>query len=293
MNKDLIVVRQLPIIEDQLRAVKGKVEERVALALSMPCTEETKADVKKARTELSKEFADLERRRKEVKAAIMGPYTAFEVVYKECVADIYKLADLTLKARIDEVDKELRKKKEDAVRCYFDEYRQSLGIEEDLVSYEDAGIKVTLSASEKALKADAKAFLDHIDADLRAIDAMPNWDELLVEYRHTYDLPRSLAVVAERTKAREVEAARRAKTVEQQAAVERAVEKVDAVLPAPTPEPMAEQEAPLAPPTAAPSPEPEQAEKVYSTSFRVTGTIAQLTALKTFLTDGGYEYEQL
>lgn len=67
MENNLIVVKQLPIIEDQLRQVKASVDARVAQALALACTEETYKDVKKARAELNKEFQDLEARRREVK----------------------------------------------------------------------------------------------------------------------------------------------------------------------------------------------------------------------------------
>ena len=83
MENNLIVVKQLPIIEDQLRQVKASVDDRVAQALSLACTEETYKNVKKARAELNKEFQDLEARRREVKKAILAPYKGFEKLYKE------------------------------------------------------------------------------------------------------------------------------------------------------------------------------------------------------------------
>ena len=41
MENNLIVVKQLPIIEDQLRQVKASVDERVAQVLALACTEAT------------------------------------------------------------------------------------------------------------------------------------------------------------------------------------------------------------------------------------------------------------
>ena len=99
MENNLIVVKQLPIIEDQLRQVKASVDARVAQALALACTEETYKDVKKARAELNKEFQDLEARRREVKKAILAPYEAFEKLYKECAADAFTKADAELKPR--------------------------------------------------------------------------------------------------------------------------------------------------------------------------------------------------
>lgn len=89
MENNLIVVKQLPIIEDQLRQVKASVDARVAQVLALACTEATYKDVKKARAELNKEFQDLEARRREVKNAILAPYEAFEKLYKECAADAF------------------------------------------------------------------------------------------------------------------------------------------------------------------------------------------------------------
>ena len=68
MNNELIVVRQLPIIEEQLRTVRNTIQARVAAALDMECNEETYKEVKKTRSELNAQFRALEERRKAVKA---------------------------------------------------------------------------------------------------------------------------------------------------------------------------------------------------------------------------------
>lgn len=49
MSNELIVVRQLPVIEDQLRTVHDTIQARVSAVLEMECTEETYKEVKKAR----------------------------------------------------------------------------------------------------------------------------------------------------------------------------------------------------------------------------------------------------
>ena len=71
-STELIVVRQIPIIEDQLRSVKVQVEERVSSILSLVCTEDTYKEIKKERAALGKEYAAFEQRRKAVKAEIMA-----------------------------------------------------------------------------------------------------------------------------------------------------------------------------------------------------------------------------
>ncbi|OUQ79129.1 DUF1351 domain-containing protein [Flavonifractor sp. An100] len=284
-NENLIVVRQLPVIEDQLRQIKQNVELRVGEALSMACTEETRQSVKEARTVLNREFGELEARRKEVKAAIMAPYDAFEKVYKECAADIYRDADAKLKARIDEVETGLKRQKAEKVKAYFEEYRQSLGISAEYVPFYAAGINITLSASEKSLKTAAKAFLDRVSGELRIISTQERSDEILVEYLRDLDLPRAISTVDRRHKAMAAERERRQATAEQAEARDQAAKKVEAVV---------AEEPVMAPPAAVMPPEEEKEHnQIFSTAFKVTGTIDQLRALKQFLTDGGFEYEQL
>ena len=67
---ELIQVKQLPVIEEQLRSMKEQVEARTSEAMSLVCTEETVTAVKKARAELNSQFAELEEQRKAVKKAV-------------------------------------------------------------------------------------------------------------------------------------------------------------------------------------------------------------------------------
>ena len=74
---DLIVVKQLPVIVEQLHGIKAAAEEKVQDALSLACTEETVQVVKKRRAELNAIRKDLEARRAIVKKEIMAPYDSF------------------------------------------------------------------------------------------------------------------------------------------------------------------------------------------------------------------------
>lgn len=283
MNEELIVIRQLPVIEEQLKMVQEGVKSRVADVLSLACTEDTYREVKRARSVLNKEYAELEQRRKEVKKSILAPYEQFERVYKECAGDIYTAADATLKQRIGEVEDGLKAKKAAEVETYFDEYRDSLGIASDLADYAHAGIKVNLSDSTKSLKDRAKTFLDGVAGDLAMIETQEHREEILVEYRKTLDAARAITTVTERHRAIEQARARQEEAAARRASVEKTVEIVEeaAALSVPIAEPVAEVRE-------APAPE-----KVYATEFRVHGTLDALKALKQFLDDGGYQYEQL
>ncbi len=116
---ELIIVKQLPIIEEHLLALKQEIEEKADRAMNLVCTEDTVKEIKVVRTDLTKEFAELEDQRKFVKTKVMEPYEAFEKVYKDCVSEIYKKADKDLKTKIDEVEDGLKKEKENTVTEYY------------------------------------------------------------------------------------------------------------------------------------------------------------------------------
>lgn len=271
-KKEMIAVKQLPIIVEQLQQVKEEVAAKVDFALRLVCTEDTVKDVKKVRSELNKELAEYEASRKAVKKAILTPYEQFEVVYKDCVSDTYKKADTELKRKIDSVENELKAQKAAEVKAYFDEYLQSKGI--DFVTFESAHINVTLSASMKSLKEQAKAFIDKIADDLASIDTQEHKDEILYEYKQSLNVSNAITMVTYRYKAIEEAKAREEERKAREQAAAEAAAKVEAV----------------APPTVEPIAPPVEEEKTYTLKFTVRGTMPQLKALKEFLNNGGYDY---
>ena len=280
MSNEIIVVKQLPVIEQQLAQIKEQVAERVSAAMKLVCTEDTVKAVKKARTELNAEFKAWEDKRKEVKTAVMTPYEKFESVYKDCISDAYKAADKDLKQKIDEVEQELKSKKAAEIRSYFEEYLASKDI--DFVTYEQAGINVTLSASLKSLKEQAKTFIDRIVSDLALIETFTDLKtEILVEYKKSLNVSDAITGVKARAKAVQEEQARQEAEAEKRAAEAQRVEAIKAAIP----EAPAAVEAPTEQ-AAAPAPE-----KRYCIRFTVKGTKEQLIALKKFLNEGEYEYE--
>lgn len=276
-KKVMIAVKQLPIIVEQLQQVKEEVAAKVDFALRLVCTEDTVKDVKKVRSELNKELAEYEASRKAVKKAILTPYEQFEVVYKDCVSDTYKKADTELKRKIDSVENELKAQKAAEVKAYFDEYLQSKGI--DFVTFESAHINVTLSASMKSLKEQAKAFIDKIADDLALIDTQEHKDDILYEYKQSLNVANAITAVANRYKAFERAKAKEEERKAREQAEAEATAKVESVVEA------------VAPPTVEPIAPPVEEEKTYTLKFIVRGTMPQLKALKEFLNNGGYDYE--
>lgn len=288
MTNELIVIKQLPVIEDQLRQAKANIQDRVALALSLACTEDTYKEVKRERAALAKEYKALEERRKEVKRTIFAPYESFETLYKECAGDIYAEADRLLRERISEVEDGLRQQKTDDINAFFDEYRVSKGIDDGFVTFASSGIRVGMSDSRKSLKDKVAAFLDRIADDLALIATMDDKDEILVEYKNGLNVSRAVTAVSSRHKAIEEERRRREASAEERAARACAEAEVKSIaeeetqadlIPVPAPRPVSI------------PPEERGEDQELQTSFTVWGTLTQLKALKTFLTEGGYRYE--
>lgn len=282
MNNEIIVVKQLPEIEEHLQTIKTEVTERVNRALSLVCNEDTVKEVKAVRADLNKDLKSFEERRKAVKNAIMSPYEQFEAVYKECISDTYKKADTELKGKIDSVENSLKEQKAAEVFEYFNEYLQSKGI--DFVTFENAHINVTLSASMKSLKEQAKAFIDRICDDLSLIDTQEHKDEILYHYKKVdgmtfLNASKTIMLVNEKFKAIEAEKAREEERKAREQAEAEAAAKVEKVVET------------LTPPTSEPIAPPVEKEPVLTVSFKVSGTRAELKKLKEFLTVNNYKYE--
>lgn len=305
MIQDIIVVKQLPIIEERLREFKSEVDAKVAEAKSLVCTEDTRAQVKAYRADLNKQFAELEAMRKAVKDQIMQPYMAFEAIYKECVSDAMKSADTDLKKKIDAVESGIKQDKREQLEAYFVECCVGYGVPEDMVSIDRLGIKVNLSTTVSSEKKRIADSLQRISGEIQYINDMKYADEIMVEYRKTLNPISAAQTVEDRHKRMEEEQRRREaakREAEARAAtahqVELAVQEQEEV----------EQEEPdemLQMPTAKQLPQEEQPaiqgyietllqkekEKKYSATFTVYGTMDQLKALAGFLREGGYEYE--
>jgi len=272
MSNELIVIKQLPEIEEHLQTIKTLVTAKVEKALSLVCTEDTVKDVKVVRAELNKEFKEFEERRKAVKKAIMTPYEAFDTVYKDCVSDTYKKADTELKFKIDSVESELKEQKRNEVFCYFEELCEANSL--DFITFENANINVTLSASMKSLKEQAKTFIDRICEDLHLIDTQEHKDEILYEYKHSLNVSGAITTVVNRYKAIEEQKAREEERKAREQAEAEAAAKVTET---------------LTPPTAEPIAPPIEEEPILTLNFTVRATRSKLKELKEFLNNGGYE----
>lgn len=313
--QDLIVVKQLPQIEEHLKELSLEVEQKVENAKSLVCTEENVTTIKQIRASLNKEFKEVENQRKIVKEQILAPYMQFEEIYKMYISDKYKSADNDLKEKIDSTENELKNIKEQEIKDYFEEYKKANNI--DFVTYSQARINVTLSASRKSLKEQAKQFIDKIVDDLKLIDTQEHKAEILVEYKQSLNVSQAITSVTNRFKAIEEEKKKQEELKRKQ--LEEAQRRADESIRVQTEAtrqalenfiPKSEEKVvhiemdknheitqkgyeqlenvfnkPLE------KPREEKQEEILTLRFTVRGTRTKLRELKQFLENGGYDYE--
>lgn len=294
----VITLRQLPIIEEHLQLVKEKIEARTNQVAQMAVTEETRADAKKMRTELRKEFDAMETQRKRVKADIMAPYEHFETLYKEYVLDPYKKADAALEGQIKELERGIVEKKTAEIKDYFAELCKANNL--DWLKYEQLNLKVGLSTTVSGVKTAMTATVLQIAADAAELSQNADAAELLVEYQKSLNMALALSTVRARheqiERQRRAEEERRARIAEQKAAeqkVEQAIEMQREIV-----QPLVEE---LSAPATIEEPEPTalsepvcaESEQVFECRFLVRGTIDQLKALKQYMEKEKLTYESI
>ena len=285
-NQELIVVKQLPVIEEQLKTLSIEIDKKVENAKGLVCTDETVKEVKQVRADLNKEFKDLETQRKLVKEQVLAPYMQFEEVYKQYVSDKYKGADIELKNKVDNVEKELKTKKEQEIKDYFEEYKTANNI--NFITYEQTKINVILSASIKSLKEQVKAFIDKIVDDLKLIETQEHKAEILVEYKQTLNVSQSITVVTNRFKAVEEEMKRQEELKQKQ--LEEAQRIADENIKKQTEE-TKQAINNFKTTEVLQAPVREEQEEILTLKFIVKATRTKLKDLKQFLENGGYDYE--
>lgn len=194
----LMKITQNAIIEEQLKLISDDIQKRVDYAEKLVCTVDTIKDIKKQRAILRNQFSDLEIQRKQVKAEFQAPYLKFEKVYKELISDKYKSADIQLKRKIDSVESELKQQKENSLKEYFNEYCEAEGI--DFVKFEQVGLNINLSSTEKSLREQIKNFIDRIKSDIELIQHEEYFAEIMIEFTKHLNVSRAIIEVKDRHK---------------------------------------------------------------------------------------------
>lgn len=274
----LIVVKQLPVIEEHLLTLKDRWEQRALDAEAMVCTEETIQSVKAFRADTRKEFDEAEALRKAAKQAIMEPYNRFEAVYKECVTEPFQRTDSACSGKVSEVESSMKRRCEDGLREYFAELCAVHRL--DWLTYERAGIKVDMASAKaktpKKLREQLSVFVAGVSESVDRINTLEDAGEIMVEYQRTLDAAGAICTVKDRhRRIEEQKAAQETRKAEQERENEM-VRQVEA----------------LAPPVVVNPPEKDPNEIIPRLTFTcINATRAQLRRVREFLNMEGIKYE--
>lgn len=271
MDSNAIQIVQLPIIREKLQPLKAKVDQRVTNSSALVCTEETVQAVKKDRTANRELTAYIKVQLKKAEEILLAQFVPIkEYCEKELLAPLEKL-DEKQKADISEIeDGVIKARCEERLRDYFAELCAVHHVE--WLRYEDSGIKVDMASAKaktpKKLRKQLLEFVVRVSNDVTTIAEMEDANEVLVEYKESLNLGRSIATVCDRHKRIESvskENDARKETFNLEAETVRRVE----VLAAPT---------------------VVEDEPTYQCTFTVTATMAQLREIKAFFEERGITY---
>ena len=277
-SKDIIVLEQLPIIKQKLKELSNEIEEKLKNAENLVVTEENYKEIKSIRANLNKEFQELEDRRKEIKEQILEPYMQFDQEYKHLIANKYRLADLSLKNKINECENTLKDKKEQEIIEYFNELIASKHLE-DCVSFDDLNISVGLSDTETKLRKLIDEKIEKIDTDITLITTNEDSEVaglILNEYLKCWNYAQAKLTALNIIRVEKENQEKLAKRMEQQEKEKSIVETVDKVVDN--------------------SPEiviPEltkHEEEIFTTTFVVEGTKEQLIGLREYMNENNIKF---
>jgi hypothetical protein len=270
---EIMKIEQMPIVFEQLEKIGALIEESTKDLDKLECTEENKQEVKKRRTEINNTLKVLEDRRKEIKTKLLEPYNVFNEKYEnECKTKLENASNV-LKEKIDTIESEQLKEKEQELREFAEQHIIANNIQ-DIITFEDIGLNITLSASIKSLKEQILDFINKIVSDLKLIEMEEYKDEILLEYNETLDFAKSKMLVVERHKQLEELKKQQEEKLEQEKQEEQVVEKVDeAIEEVSTPKEIIEND------------------ELITVSFTITDTKEKILKLRDYLKENEINYE--
>lgn len=275
MENNLITIEQSAVITERFDEIGRELDRRVELARGMVVSEENYKDAKKIRADVRKEAAAYADDFKKIKGNALAPWQKIEDAYKEKVRDKYADADAILKRKVDTITDGIKAEKEKAIRAYFDDLKVAEGVA--WLDFDQAGIRVTMSDSEKKLKEQAQEIVQKVRAETESIDGMENAAEVMVEYRKTLDFAGSVAVVNRRAEAKREQEERLARQRAAREEEKRHAREIEEASSMPTVRKV-EDPAPV---------------KEYSATFTVRATREKLKSLVEFMRASDIIFEQI
>lgn len=195
-------IKSLGMIEDNISEVKEKVIKLNEYYKNITFTEDTMKQATEEKANVNKFKKAVADYRKNIIAEYKKPIEIFENTAKETekiLADTYN----TINEQVEKYKNIQKEQIEKEVKDYFEEYKTANNI--DFITYKQARINVTLSASMKSLKEQVKTFIDKVVDDLNLIETQEHKAEILVEYKQSLNVSQAITAVTNRFKAIEEE----------------------------------------------------------------------------------------
>ena len=270
-------IKSVGEIESNMQEVKAYVQNLNKYYKNVPFNEETIKEAKEEKAKINKFKNIVSDYRKNIVSEYKKPINLFEDTSKETeklLEDTYN----TINVQVSNFEDKQKQQKEKEIQAYFEEYKISKNI--DFIKYEQAKINVTITASVKSLKEQAKTFIDKIENDLNLIETQEHKAEILVEYKQTLNVSQSITTVINRFKAIEEEKKKQEEKVvhiemnENHEITKRTYEELENVFNKPLQQPKEEKQ-----------------EDILTINFKASGTRTLLKELKKFMDERGIKYE--
>lgn len=263
-------IKGISEIEDNIQEVQSYALELAKYYENVVFSEEDLKVAKNEKADVNKFKKKVSDFRKEITKKWNEPLQKFVDTAKTTETILSDTYD-TINKQITVYEEEKLAIKNNEVKEYFEE----LAIKEqiDFIDYSRANINVTLTASMKSLKEQAKTFVDKIVEDLKLINSQEYADEILIEYKKDLNVSKAICDVKDRHIALEKAKEEKENKKEQELTDEVMLEKIES-LTAPKEESVEEKQ-----------------EEIVAITFTVRGTRTKLKEVKEFLDNGGYDYE--
>lgn len=174
---------QAPVFKHELVKLGASIKQRIEdLRLDdLAVNDETIQGVKKLRATFNNEKKEVDINFKEAISPATSIIDEIKAVKKEHVDAIYLEADSLLKDKIAAFEITIKTEKKNAVVAYFTELCAAEKI--DFLRFENLGIEINLSTTEKAYKEQVHAFVSRVTDDLVLINSLDFAAEMLTEYK--------------------------------------------------------------------------------------------------------------
>lgn len=179
-------------IDFNFEELKAEIKEKADLYKNMVYTDETIKEAKTDKAKLNKFITALEDKRKEVKKQCLQPYEEFEKQVKELVAIVNEPVKL-IDAQVKDFEDRQKAEKEVKIQAIWEKEVQEANAEISLDKiFNDRWLNVTFTL--KKVQEEIKARIEQFNADLAALDKLPEFSFEAVEvYKQTLDMNRAIA----------------------------------------------------------------------------------------------------